>query len=57
MTKKQKEALVCLKLTREIAHNIIHRMTLWQLVVKGGWWRKQYDSACAEITRLNAEVD
>lgn len=42
-----------LVMTKEIAHCMIHRMTLWQFLTRGGFWRKQYDTACEELSKIN----
>lgn len=42
-------------LIKEIAHTMLHRMSLWQFIFKGGVWRRQYDEACQAIADLNKE--
>ena len=48
-------AIRCQQLRQTIAHTIIHRMSLWQWIFKGGWWRKEYDKASEELVRLEKE--
>lgn len=45
-----------LELVKEIAHTMIHRMTLWQFIIKGSYWRKKYDSVCQKIADLHEQV-
>ena len=55
MDSKIEKELLFLEDIKLAAHTIIHRMTLWQFITRGGWWRKQYDSACEQIVKINKE--
>lgn len=41
-----------LEIAKEICHTIYHRMTFFQLLIYGGWHRKQYDKYCNRIAEL-----
>ena len=47
-----KQRLQELELIKSIAHAMIHRMTLWQLLTKGRFWRKEYDKACEKMAQI-----
>jgi hypothetical protein len=47
-----------LELQKEIAHTVIHRMSLWQKIWlwrSASYFRKQYDTACDKISKLRKE--
>lgn len=49
---KDKE-LKLYNLRREIAHSMIHRMTLLQLIFKGGFWMREYRHCCEKIIKIH----
>ena len=44
-----------LELVKEIAHTTMHRMNWWQYLWKGGYFRRQYDEACARKAQIQEE--
>lgn len=49
------EDITSLELIKNIAHTVIHRMTLWQFIFQGGYWRRQYDTACERLAEIQSK--
>lgn len=46
-----------LEAVKEATHVMLHRMTLWQYITRGRWWRKQYNDACEKIAQKLKEIE